>query len=1156
MATHPGTAAGGGDADVDQAGQEMFEVGVAGPGTDLDLIDTELAEHERWTGSFGDLGTAGSDQRARFLLEMTGQGAVSGAAGGVVMGFAMSAIGAAVGQVAGRRLATLAVSRGLSATPVPGLGSAIGGVMAVAGLAMRDWGATGQTIGRIGTGTGYERLANDLEGLAELLDVTTAIMDVVAGVLGGIAVGMWVGAILSAGALSPLAATLSAIGIGMNIATTAVGLIVSAIIRPVVAALRALHAFESQGDPATVEQQGAALSAAAGQVTGAVAGALAAKAGGHVGQAGGTRADRGITRLQEHATGGAPPRSSTSEAGPRLHVEMPEAPAPRPEADAVPPPAPSASPGPAPAPAPAPRGDAGTSPSPDAPPTPDVVIRGDFSDSALSVHGRRNTASAQAGDIARHGHQGPRGDALISEHVIPGAQVRDATFDPKHGAPDWQRTTPSGRSDGADYNNATTIAEHAAVASHKTALDNVATADLQSRGGPRNLVDDLLLPSLDRHQQAVDTAIARGEITPEQATDPTHRALAALAEMWGAGDAGGGAQARADAAAAGTRVTNPRSARGRRAASEQRRGARLSGEDVAGFDDIDWDATFSGGTRAEADAPAPASPAPGPAGRAPGGAPASGPPVPDHTQTAATTSRADAMAQYQAQVQADPARESGVWRDGAGTYHVMQGGPGSVAPPAGASGRLELVYHSHPVETDQVMRDLVTQPSQAGGDLSVLQYQHGEGPVGQRQTSELHFPVYDSTGAHVGYGSTHFTYDPTHPLPLQVRTTTPTGRTTTQRYASFADFEQRAGVGASAATPAQGQAVRDAAEAQLGTDRAGAGARIEETSRALRGGPGIVGIREGRGLAREEEDDPARAPAAGPGYTARVTGLRPGEALELPVSPAYPPPPGTTAELAVLRERVAVTRSAQEELARTRYRMAAQAAGQRAEDARLGRAATVSQGLTTGAQQQTSATGRTDATNAQQQQTAGAALGTLGRTSQEGAAVATLVGSLRTFQGLAHLFGYLPGDLGADARAAGRDVTRLIAALGRVRDADAAQGELAGRREGIAANHQRIGAVAQENRRTTEELVRGEVQVAELRARNQAALGETDAVGAQAQAEHGAAVAEERETQARHDDLLARMRAWAGEHRAARDAAVATARAGLVAQGLEAEEVR
>ncbi|WP_371618708.1 hypothetical protein [Streptomyces sp. NBC_00454] len=39
-----------------------------------------------------------------------------------------------------------------------------------------------------------------------------------------------------------------------------------------------------------------------------------------------------------------------------------------------------------------------------------------------------------------------------------------------------------------------------------------------------------------------------------------------------------------------------------------------------------------------------------------------------------------------------------------------------------------------------------------------------------------------------------------------------------------------------------------------------------------------------------------------------------------------------------------------------------------------------------------------------------------------------------------------------------------------------------------------------------------------------------------------------------HDDLTARMRAWAGEHRAARESALAAARERLTAQGCAVRE--
>ncbi|MFJ3924630.1 hypothetical protein [Streptomyces sp. NPDC090022] len=1322
-----------------EAGPDVTGAGVTGP-DDADLISTELAEHERWAGSFGSLGTAGSDDRARFLLDVAGQGAASGAVGGAVMGFAMSAVGAAVGQVAGRRLATLAVSRGLSATPVPGLGPAIGGVMALAGLAMRDWSATGETIGRIGTGTGYERLANDLEGLAEVLDVTMSLMDVVAGVLGGIAVGMWVGAVLSGGTLAPLALTLSAVATGMGIATTAVGMVINVVVRPVVTALRALHAFDSQGDPAQVERQGEQLSAAAGQIGGAVAGALAAKVGARVGTAGGNRIDQGITRLQERGTGGSPSASATSSGGPRLHVEMPEAPAPAAvhtdtdpgttphvDADTSTTPHTDTDPGPAPHtdtdPGPAPHADAdagtaphadtdpGTTPRPDADPgtTPHPDVDADTSgtprpdataDTGTTPHPDTDPGPAPHADTdpGTTPHPDATADAGTAPHVDVGAGTTphadgesgtvprvdpdaDAGTAPRSDADTGSTPHPDATPDAGPAPDTETGPPH--ETGQGTPPHAGGDADIRSAGpgdsgaAPRgdaasgrpvpsapSAPDPADFSELDPlvHGLGEDPAVqarltderpplAR-RVTPwgpgearayanEQAADHReaagmsgdtvqagHTAAARHATESGIREADWDTQtmqplhSRRDPALAvtvthqdGSESTNTRHRAQERlidAAVDRSRTGSADGTltprgQLDAADHVAWQTENtplaqdnvdllrgSGAAAAEPGArvdpatgravpgtgPTPGTtptptPTPTPAPASPGGgthtappsAAAAAPTYPDHTRTLAPTSdRAAAMAQYQAQVRADPARESGVWRDSSGNYHVMQGGPGSVAPPS-ASGPLELIYHSHPTTADPAMRTLNTQPSQAGGDFGVLQYQHGEGPAGRRQTSELHFPVYDGDGNHTGYGATRFAYDPTHPLPLQVHTSTPDGGSTTQRYRDFADFQRRARVGASGDTAAARSAALTGAEARLRADRAEAGVRVDATTRALGPGPGMVGVREGRELGRQwgQGQGPGQGhgqgttPAAsrrGPAYTARVAGPRPGESVEIPVNPAYPAPPGTPAELAALRERIALTRRAQSDLARTEGAMARQAAGQRGQDAQLERAGGVSQQLIEGGRAQSAATGETRSANREQQSAAGGAIENLGRGAQQAGAVATLVGSLRAFQGLAHLFGLLPGSLGASARGASADSARLIAALGRVTETDAARGRMEGQRAGLQANESRIGRVEQRDQRTAGELDQGRRQVEELRVRHQERLGESEATRDQARRERQAAAGDEERTQDTHDELLTRMRAWAGEHRAARESAVAAARARLTAQGYAVRESR
>ncbi|MEU6863239.1 hypothetical protein ABZ924_08210 [Streptomyces sp. NPDC046876] len=1184
------------EAPAEKAGAEPAEPGAAehsGPGADPgDLIILELAEHERWADSFGGLGTAGTDARARYLLDMAGQGAAAGAAGGAVTGFAMSAIGAAVGQIAARRLATMAVSRGLSAAPVPGLGPAIGGLMAIVGLAGRDWSATGRTVGRIGTGTGYERLANDLEGLAELLDVATALMDVVGGVLGGIAVGMWVGAVLSGGTLAPLALTLSAVATAMGLATTAVGLITNATVRPVVTALRALHAFESQADPAGIEEQGRELSAAAGQVTGAVAGALAAKAGARAGTAGGNRLDRGITRLQQRATGGALTPSVTSPGGPRLHVEMPEAP------------------GPAPAPHTAPT--SGTSVHAD----PATTVHADpatgsggavhadpGTGSGTTVHGDPGTSSgataqADAGSGAAV-HVDPAADTGTATHADPAAGTGGATRDdPGTGAARPAAHGPAPLHDPADFSDlgplVRSLDEDPVVRARLTderpelprravpwtrrearAHANRQAADHREATGMTGDVVEAGHTAAARH--AAESGIREQDWNTQQMQPLHSRRDPALAVTVTHQD---GRQSTNTRHNAQERLINAATDHSRAAAEDSTLGPRgqLDASDL-----VVWQAEnvplaqdnvelLRSGGHAPPERGAPVDPATGRVipGQAPAPASPAGPaPAPPPAASASpaptapfppTQDRAAAMAQYRAQVQADPARESGVWLDSAGNYHVMQGGAGSVAPPSGVPGPLHLVYHSHPTTADPAMRVLNSRPSQAGGDFYVLQYQHGEGSAGRRQVSELHFPVYAADGSHSGYGATQFAYDPTHPLPLHVSTTLPGGRSTTVRYRDFADYQRRARVGAGGATPAERAAAFAHSEERLRTDRAEAALAVEGTARGLRPAPGVLGVREGREQGRQDGDRAAAGSAeparSGPAYTARAAGLRPGESVEIPVNPAYRAPPGTRAELAALRERIALTRQAQAELARTEGRMAGQAAVQRGQDDRLERAGGLSQHLVEGGRAQAAATGTTRSANREQQATAGGAVDRLGRSAQQAGAVATLVGSLRAFQGLAHLFGYLPGSLGDSARGARADSARLIAALGRVTETDAARHSMEAGRSDLRADETRIGTVEQSNRQTAGELDRGRRQVDELRARNQERLGETEATGQQARQERRAAAGDEVRTRAAHDDLLVRMQAWAAEHRAARERAVASARARLTAQGYRVRETR
>jgi hypothetical protein len=1214
------------------------------PDSDLGLIDEELAEHQRWAASFGSLGTAGSDERARFLLEQTGQGAVSGAEGALLTGAAMGAISAAIGQIAGRRLAALAVSRGVAATPVPGLGAAIGGVMAVAGLVQRDWGSTFDTIGRIGEGEGYEGLANTLEGVAEALDLATSIMDVVAGVLGGIAVGMWVAAVLSAGTLSPLAASLSGVALAISAATTSVGLIITVVVRPTVTALRALHAFESRGDPATIEAAGQSLQGAAGQITGAVVGSGAGRLGGAVGGRLGTRADAGVARIQARSRGGRPQRSAAAGPGPRIHLEVPEAPT-RTAREAGGPIRAAAEGGAPPAAGPATAGPAAAGPAAAGPAaaapggqprassrrpvaervhnqelralrdgvekvmgvelTPEQTRRLDIlrtMDEAVhlpdpelqSLPGPQRPRRAQRGDPRAWTHGDPdpkirRREQQRVESSLRSEARAEATQDLRTAISDESQHTPAtlesrshledqgvdqiarlaeepvpaprrgrrGRRSGGeseegpvrgeeerrgelpedwDYHHRATVRDHPEQAGSsrsgvllpskehvfvehggdiRAEVETMSPRDPGALTGPRYGYGSVR-ESQPRVRRVLREDVARGfSSTGDAARDSQIEYSRPSAASRGLDRDMARRQAMFDRVRA-EQQRNPTAAR-------QRTIDRLEAEFRAEQQFLEATLGRKPARASGASGPAASSPVPGSR-------------FASHTQTIAPTrDRAAAMAQYHEQIRTDPGRESGVWRDAAGNYHVMQGDAGSVSPPA-AAGPLELIYHSHPTHADANAQGMMSLPSQAEGDISVLQYQHGQGPVGRRQDSELHFPVYDENGNHAGYGATRFRYDPTSPLPIQVATTRPGGGTSIQRYESFADFEARSGIQAGGDTP---QLSREAADVQLRRDQAAAEERIRDVASALQGPPQTVGVREAREAGRREiQADDQGESAAGPGYTAQVAGLEPGESIELPIHPAYPEPPGNPEELAALQDQAAAARAVRADLEATRAAMNSQAATQQNQAEELVAADAVATDLATARQTHQQAVQETSSTNSQQQGTASEAITSLGRSAEEATALTTLVVSLRGFQGLAELFSYLPGGLGRQAEQASRDADRLIASLNRVSETEAIQGDVAAGAEAMQANAAVIQEVSSTGAETDVQVVSGRQGIEQLTAANATSLQETRQVEQQAIQEEAMAQESELEAETSHEDLLARLQSWAQAHRQARQAAI------------------
>jgi hypothetical protein len=254
----------------------------------LAVIDTELAEHQRWGAAASKVGAAASGQRAEFVaqsaaggsnfLESLGKGAVTGA------GIKLLEKGAEKGAL--KLAAKFAPAVGKFA-PLPAVGAVIGGVMSAYDLASRDWKATGESVGRFGQGADvYDTLANSIESISTVIDVATGVLNVIAGVIGAISIAMWIITILTVGVASPLAATLSTIAGGIGLASMALDGINSLVLKQLITVFRALHTFTSEADPRDVVTQGNAIGQAAGAATGFLAGLGGGLAGGAIAEKG------------------------------------------------------------------------------------------------------------------------------------------------------------------------------------------------------------------------------------------------------------------------------------------------------------------------------------------------------------------------------------------------------------------------------------------------------------------------------------------------------------------------------------------------------------------------------------------------------------------------------------------------------------------------------------------------------------------------------------------------------------------------------------------------------------------------------------------------------------------------------------------------------
>ena len=231
-------------------------------------------------------------------MDTAGGAALSGLASGAAMGLGIG-------------LATRALNF------IPGLGPAIGGVMALHGLSQKfeNWEQTSATISRFGEGNStYEVLANSIASVAEVVDIVSQVLNAINGVVGvltmicyGITAAGAIATVATLGAAAPVLAAaaeisvvLTEIGTAITTVTTVLDVISAAVLQPAVLLFRAMHTFTSEADPREVEASGGQIAQAAA----AWGGTLGAKAGGALADVGsGSGGARRRRELGDHASG-------------------------------------------------------------------------------------------------------------------------------------------------------------------------------------------------------------------------------------------------------------------------------------------------------------------------------------------------------------------------------------------------------------------------------------------------------------------------------------------------------------------------------------------------------------------------------------------------------------------------------------------------------------------------------------------------------------------------------------------------------------------------------------------------------------------------------------------------------------------------------------
>lgn len=246
---------------------------LAGTSTEgLALIQQELTEHEKWKEETKEahdkVGDAGSLQRLEFVMKSAGKGAISGAATGAVTAVATKALtkGLEFGAVK------------LIGKEIPGLGALLAGGMSAYSLATKNWKESGAKIAAFGQGADtYEKLANSLAAIGEIIDIVLNILNVLAGIIVIIAGVMWLVTLLTFGAASPLAATLTTFAGGIIAVTSIMDAINRGCIQPLVLLFRMMHTFTNKADPRDVEEEGDGISDAASDAASFFAGKAAEK---------------------------------------------------------------------------------------------------------------------------------------------------------------------------------------------------------------------------------------------------------------------------------------------------------------------------------------------------------------------------------------------------------------------------------------------------------------------------------------------------------------------------------------------------------------------------------------------------------------------------------------------------------------------------------------------------------------------------------------------------------------------------------------------------------------------------------------------------------------------------------------------------------------